>query len=48
MRKPDAASIAAGKPAFPAGSPDQAPLKTVCLALALALVVLGARILSIW
>jgi hypothetical protein len=48
MRKPDAASIAARKPASPAGSPDQAPLKMVCLALALALVTLGLRIATIW
>jgi hypothetical protein len=48
MRKPDTGSIAAGKPAFPVGGPDQTPLKMVCLALALALVVLGLRIATIW
>jgi hypothetical protein len=46
MRKPDGASIAAGKTSLPAG--DNAPMQLVCLALALALVALSLRIASIW
>jgi hypothetical protein len=46
MRKTDAASAAARKPALPAGG--DAPAEVVCAALALALVVLVARIVSIW
>jgi hypothetical protein len=48
MRKPDAAPFAANKPALPASGGDNAPVELVCLALALSLVVLAARIASIW
>jgi hypothetical protein len=48
MRKPDAASVAARKTSLPAGSQGDAPTELVCLALALALLVLAARIVSIW
>jgi hypothetical protein len=44
MRKPDGASIAAGKASLPANS----PVELVCLALALALLALALRIASIW
>jgi hypothetical protein len=47
MRKPDAA-VAARKASAPAGSRDDAAVQVVCLALALALVVLAARIASVW
>ena len=47
MRKADTASVA-GQPQRSAGSPDQRPAELVCLALALALVALFARIASIW
>jgi hypothetical protein len=46
MRKPASASAAARK--IPAGSSLDAPIELVCLALALALLVLLARIGSIW
>jgi hypothetical protein len=48
MRKPEAASAAARNPSLPAGSRGDAPTELVCLALALALLVLAARIVSIW
>jgi len=48
MRKPAAASVAARKASLPAGSRGDAPVEVVCLALVLALVVLAARIVSIW
>jgi hypothetical protein len=48
MRKPAAASAAASKAPLPADSRDLAPLEVVCLALALAVFVLAARIASIW
>jgi hypothetical protein len=48
MRKPDAASIGARKPSLTAGGRDTAPLELVCLALALALVVLALRIATVW
>ena len=47
MRKADTAAVA-GQPPRPAGSRDQRPVELVCLALALALVALFARIASIW
>jgi hypothetical protein len=47
MRKPDA-SVAARKASLPAGSRDDAAVQLVCLALVLALVVLAARIASVW
>jgi hypothetical protein len=46
MRKPAAAPVAATKPSLPAGG--DAPVALVCVALALALVVLACRIASIW
>jgi len=48
MRKPVAASAAARKTSVPPGSRDNAPVELVCMALALALVVLALRIASIW
>jgi hypothetical protein len=48
MRKPATASAAARKTLLPAGSRGNAPAELVCLALALALLVLAARIVSIW
>ena len=48
MRKPDAASVAARNPSLPAGGRGDAATELVCLALALALLVLAARIVSIW
>jgi hypothetical protein len=48
MRKPDAASVAARKASLPAGSRGDAPAELVCMALALALLVLAFRIASIW
>jgi hypothetical protein len=47
MRNP-ARPVAAGKTSLPAGRADQASVKLVCLALALALLALTARIASIW
>jgi hypothetical protein len=47
MRKAAAAPVAANKASLPAGSRDS-PAKVVCLALALALLVLASRIASIW
>ena len=48
MRKPAAVSVAARKASFPAGGPGDAPVEEVCLALALALLVLAFRIATIW
>jgi len=48
MRKPAAASVAARKTSVPAGSREDTPAEVVCLALALAVLVLAARIASIW
>jgi hypothetical protein len=48
MRKPAAAAVAARKTSVPAGSRGNAPTELVCLALALALLALAARIASIW
>jgi hypothetical protein len=48
MRKPEAAVAAARKASLLAGAPDDAPAKLVCTALALALLALAARIVSIW
>jgi hypothetical protein len=48
MRKPDAAATAASKTALAAGPREAAPTELVCLALALAVVVLAIRIASIW
>jgi hypothetical protein len=48
MRKPDAAAVAARRASQPASLRDQQSVRLVCLALALALIVLVARIGSIW
>jgi hypothetical protein len=48
MRKPDAAFVAGEKPSLPAGGRGDTPVVLVCLALALALLVLASRIASIW
>jgi hypothetical protein len=48
MRKPDVASVTASKASQPAVSPGEAPVQLVCLALALAVIFLAARIVSIW
>jgi hypothetical protein len=48
MRKPEAAFAAARKASAPAATRDDAPAKLVCSALALALLALAARIVSIW
>lgn len=48
MRKPEAASAAARKTSQPAGIRGDTPVELVCLALALALLVLAFRIASIW
>ena len=47
MRKPEAAALAAGK-SSPAERRGDAPIRLICLALSLALLVLAARIASIW
>jgi hypothetical protein len=48
MRKPEAAAVAASKASVPAGSSGDTPVELVCLALALALLMLAFRIASIW
>jgi hypothetical protein len=48
MRNPDTARVAASKAALPAARRDDAPTELVCLALALALLALAARIASVW
>jgi len=48
MRKPAAASVAAGKASLPAVSRHDAPVELVCLALVLALLALAFRIATIW
>jgi hypothetical protein len=48
MRKPEAASVAARKTSMADGGRGDSPTELVCLALALALLVLAARIASIW
>jgi hypothetical protein len=48
MRKPEAALAAAKKPSLPAGRSGDTPVELVCLALALALLVLAFRIASVW
>jgi hypothetical protein len=47
MRKPDAAAAAESKTSL-AGQREATPTELVCLALALAVVVLAMRIASIW
>jgi hypothetical protein len=48
MRKPDAVSVAARKTSAPPGNRSDAPIELICVALALALLVLAARIASSW
>jgi hypothetical protein len=48
MRKPGAASMAAQTASPPSGVRGGTPTELVCAALALALLVLAARIASIW
>jgi hypothetical protein len=48
MRKPVTAAFAARKVLLPAGRRDDAPIELVCLALALALLVLACRIATVW
>jgi hypothetical protein len=48
MRKPDAAAAAARTNPLAAGHREGAPTELVCLALALAVVVLAIRIASVW
>jgi hypothetical protein len=48
MRKPFAASVAARKPPASSTGRDNAPTEVVCMALALAVLVLACRIASIW
>jgi hypothetical protein len=48
MRKPEIAAVAARKNPLAAVHREGAPTELVCLALALAVVVLAIRIASIW
>ncbi len=48
MRKPEAAAVAARKKALAADYREENPTELVCLALALAVIVLAIRIASIW
>jgi hypothetical protein len=48
MRKVDPVAIAATKPSPAPLREDGAPVQLVCLALILALLMLGCRIVSIW
>jgi len=48
MRKPEAALVAAKKPSPATASRGDTPVELVCMALALALLVLALRIASIW
>jgi hypothetical protein len=48
MRKLGSAAVAAAKASSRDCGPDNAPAEVVCVALALALLVLLARIASIW
>ena len=48
MRKPETALVAAKKPSRPTASRGDTPVELVCMALALALLVLAVRIASIW
>jgi hypothetical protein len=48
MRKPEAASVAARRAPLSTDSRDTAPLQVVCMALALAVVVLALRIAAVW
>ena len=48
MRKPEAAPVTARKASVPSGTTGDTPVELVCLALALALLMLAFRIASIW
>jgi hypothetical protein len=48
MRKPDTVFVPATRPAPAAGVRTEAPTELVCLALALSVIALAARIASIW
>ena len=48
MRKSETALVAAKKPSRPTASRGDTPVELVCMALALALLVLALRIASIW
>jgi hypothetical protein len=48
MRKIDPVAIAATKPSPAALREDDTPVQLVCLALILAVMMLGCRIVSIW
>jgi hypothetical protein len=48
MRKSAVAPVAPQDVSLPSGSRDHAPVRLVCLALALALVALAFRIATIW
>jgi hypothetical protein len=48
MRKPAAETAATAKASLLSGRRDEASVQLVCLALMLALLVLAARIASIW
>jgi len=48
MRKSAVAPVAPQDASLPSGSRDHAPVRLVCLALALALVALAFRIATIW
>jgi hypothetical protein len=48
MRKPEAVLVAAKKPSPPTAGRGGTPVELVCIALALALLVLALRIASIW
>jgi hypothetical protein len=48
VRKPDSTVVNASRTPSPAGIFNDAPARLVCAALALSLLVLAARIVSIW
>jgi hypothetical protein len=48
MRAPAVAASAATKAPLPAGRPGDGPVELVCLALALAILVLACRIAATW
>jgi hypothetical protein len=48
VRKPDPALVTASHAPSPAGTWNDAPARLVCAALTLSLLVLAARIVSVW
>jgi hypothetical protein len=48
MRKPGTVFVPATRPSPAAGGGSNAPTELVCLALAMAVIALAARIVSIW